>query len=135
MNKVILTGRLTADPKPYEKVTIFTVAVKRDYKSQNGTYESDFINCKAFGKTAEIINKYFVKGKPITLTGSIRTGKYEKDGATHFTTDIVADSVEFALSDNTKATTVPPPVSPFTAQPAPVASQSAQPAPFDTRYL
>ena len=102
MNSVILMGRLTKDPQVSytgegKAIARFTVAVDRN-KDQ-----SDFIGCVAFGKTAEIIEKYFAKGKPIALLGHIQTGSYEKEGKKVYTTDVIADRVEFVLSDKTEA--------------------------------
>lgn len=101
MNSVTIIGRLTRDPDMYEKgentMAKFNVAVDRPYKKE-GQPSADFISCVAFGKTAEFIGKYFGKGKQIALTGSIRTGSYEKDGAKVYTTDILVDRVEFVGS-------------------------------------
>jgi single-strand DNA-binding protein len=99
MNNVSLVGRLTKDPE--EKMagettaTRFTVAVDRAFKKE-GQPAADFISCVAFGKTAEFVAKYFSKGKSIGLTGRIQTGSYEKsDGTKVYTTDVIADKVEF----------------------------------------
>ena len=94
MNKVLLIGRLTADPKqgqtPGNKVyTRFSLAVNR-YNSE----EADFINVIAWEKTAEILVKYATKGRQIAITGRIQTGSYEKDGVKHHTFDVVAENVE-----------------------------------------
>ena len=81
MNQVILIGRLVRDPKTNEARTVasFTVAVDR-MKKDDG---ADFINCKAFGKTAENVLKYCHKGKPVAILGRINTGSYEdRDGKT-----------------------------------------------------
>ena len=98
MNKVVLIGRLTKDPElnflagTGTAVCRFGLAVTRPFKKD----ETDFINCIAFGKTGETIAQYFTKGKPIAVTGSIRTGSYDaKDGTKRYTTDIVLDSFEF----------------------------------------
>ena len=110
MNKVILMGRLAKDPETrqegYTIVTRFSIAVDRRYK-QDGGQAADFPSCVAFGKTAEFINKYFHKGMKILLEGRIQTGNYtDKDGVKHYTTDVIADNVEFAESkyadDNTQ---------------------------------
>lgn len=108
MNKVILMGRLTKDPDTRQAgettVTRFSIAVDRRKKTEGGQ-AADFPSCVAFGKTAEFINKYFHKGMKIALEGRIQTGSYDKDGVKHYTTDVVADSVEFAESkkaDNTQ---------------------------------
>ena len=72
-----------------------SLAVDRKFK-QEGQPTADFINCIAFGKTAEVIEKYVTKGTKIAVVGRIQTGSYtNKDGATVYTTDVVADRVEF----------------------------------------
>lgn len=98
MNKVVLIGRLTKDPDlkftagSGTAVSRFTVAVNRQFKKD----ETDFINCVAFGKTAETISQYLTKGRQIAVTGSIRTGSYEaQDGTKRYTTDVAVDSFEF----------------------------------------
>ncbi len=107
MNKVILMGRLTRDPEVrYSQganqtaVARFSVAVDRRFK-KDGEQNADFINCVTFGKTAEFIEKYFKKGMRVGLTGRIQTGSYEdKDGKKVYTTDVVAENVEFVESKN-----------------------------------
>ncbi len=110
MNKVILVGRLTRDPEERRAgettVTRFSIAVDRRFK-QDGGQAADFPSCVAFGKTAEFISKYFHKGMKIALEGRIQTGDYEKDGVKHYTTDVIAEAVEFAESK--KAENTPPP--------------------------
>lgn len=106
MNQVQIVGRLTKDPVTsysgqQNAVARFTVAVDR-MPDKNGNKQSDFIGCVAFGKTAEFIEKYFKKGKGIALNGSIRTGSYEKNGQKVYTTDILAERVEFVPSDSVK---------------------------------
>lgn len=115
MNKVILMGRLTADPT----VTIngeltvarFTLAVNRRGKREDGKQNVDFINCVAFRHTAELIQKYFKKGSGIAVSGRIQTGSYQnKEGVTIRTTDVVVEEIEFPLgnsksSDNTATPT------------------------------
>lgn len=102
MNKVILMGRLTRDPETRRAgettVTRFSIAVDRRYK-QDGGQTADFPSIVAFGKTAEFISKYFHKGMKIALEGRIQTGDYtDKDGVKHYTTDVIAEAVEFAES-------------------------------------
>lgn len=105
MNKVILVGRLVRDPEVRhsqgEKSTTvarFSVAVDRRFK-RGGDADADFPNVVAFGKTAEFIEKYFKKGMKIGIVGRIQTGKYDdKDGKTVYTTDVVAEEVEFVES-------------------------------------
>ena len=101
MNKVILMGRLTRDPDIHktDKTVIarFSLAVDRRFKAE-GQPSADFISCVAFGKTAEFLEKYVKQGTKLVLEGRVQTGSYEKDGVKHYTTDIVAESVEFAES-------------------------------------
>ena len=97
MNNVILMGRLTRDPElKYSQARKaycrFTVAVNRDFNKD----EADFINCLAFGKTAETIAEWLGKGRRIALQGRIQTGSYQNsNGDTVYTTEVVADRFEF----------------------------------------
>lgn len=103
MNKVIIIGRLTADPelRTSQNGTAscrFNVAVNRKFKNQNGEYDADFISCVAFKQTAEFISRYFSKGKMIALEGTLRTGSYQDRNhpdVTHYTTDVFIENVEF----------------------------------------
>ena len=101
MNKVILMGRLTKDPETRQAgdttVSKFTLAVDRRVKTDSGQ-AADFPSVVAFGKTAEFISKYIKKGTKIAVEGRIQTGSYEKDGVKHYTTDVIAEAVEFAES-------------------------------------
>ena len=95
-------GRLTRDPEVrYNSESIvarFTLAVDRKYKNDNED-GADFINCVAFGRIAEFVEKYFTKGLKIAITGRIHTGSYiNKDGQRIYTTDIVVEECEFAES-------------------------------------
>jgi single-strand DNA-binding protein len=100
MNKAILMGRLTKDVElKYSNgnvaFTSFTVAVNREFTKEGEERQADFIICKAFGKTAEFVSKYFNKGRMINLVGRIQTGSYEKDGSKVFTTDVIVEKVYF----------------------------------------
>lgn len=102
MNTVILMGRLTKDPDFIKKqeaaIARFTLAVDRRFKRE-GEQNADFINCVAFGKTAEFIEKYGRKGTKFVVEGRIQTGNYtNRDGNKVYTTDVVVESVEFAES-------------------------------------
>ena len=103
MNKVILIGRFVRDPEirytPNDRCCAnFSIAVDRKYK-QEGQQDADFPRVIAWGKTAEFIEKYFRRGMKIVIEGRIQTGKYtNKEGQTVYTTDVVAESVEFAES-------------------------------------
>lgn len=100
MNNVILVGRLTKNVEVRTNndstVARFSVAVNRDLKNKEGKYDADFLNCVAFGKTAEFLEKYFSKGMRIGLVGRIQTGSYtNKDGQKVYSVDIVCEKVEF----------------------------------------
>ncbi|MBO6304842.1 MAG: single-stranded DNA-binding protein [Selenomonadaceae bacterium] len=115
MNKVILVGRLTRDPETRQAgdttVTRFSLAVDRRFRKAGDetSPSADFPSCVAFGKTAEFISKYFKQGVKMALEGRLQTGSYEKDGVKHYTTDVIAEQVEFAESK--KAEDNPPPSS------------------------
>ncbi len=105
MNKVILMGRLVRDPEVRymqnensTAVARFSFAVPRKFKRQNEP-DCDFINCVAFGKTAEFIEKYAFKGTKLLLEGRWQTGSYtNKDGVKVYTNDCIVESCEFAES-------------------------------------
>ena len=115
MNKVILMGRLTRDPDIHktDKTVIarFSLAVDRRFRKAGDetSPSADFPSCVAFGKTAEFISKYFKQGVKMALEGRIQTGSYEKDGVKHYTTDVIAEAVEFAESKKADAGETPPP--------------------------
>ena len=104
MNKVILVGRLTADPELRQTQSgisscRFAVAVDRRFADKNtGERQADFISCTAWRQTAEFVSRYFNKGKLIAIEGSLRTGSYtdrNHPDVTHYTTDVFVDNVEF----------------------------------------
>ena len=107
MNNVVLMGRVTRDPDirysnqgdQQMAIARFTLAVDRRFKRDGSDQNADFISCVAFGKTAEFVEKYVNKGTKLVLSGRIQTGSYtNKDGQKVYTTDIVAENVEFAES-------------------------------------
>lgn len=103
MNKVMLIGRITRDPElRYTSSNIpsvrFTLAVNRPFENQNGEREADFINIVVWRKQAENVKKYVSKGSLVAVEGRIQTGSYEKDGQRVYTTDVVADNVQFLES-------------------------------------
>lgn len=108
MNKVILMGRLTRDPELRYTTNgtcnaTFSVAIDRRFKQEGGP-EADFPRVIAWGKTAEFIEKYFSRGMKIVLEGRIQTGSYKNcDGQTVYTTDVIAEAVEFAESKGSNA--------------------------------
>ena len=95
MNRVVLIGRMTKDAQlgytsnTQKAVAKFTLAVDRI------TEGTDFINCTAFGKQAENIEKFVKKGNRLAVAGRIQTGSYEKDGQKIYTTDVIVDNAEF----------------------------------------
>ena len=97
MNKVILTGRLTAKPElnytqSQMAVTKFTIAVDRFSKDKG----ADFIRVTVFGRQAENVCRYMDKGRMIAVEGSIQTGSYkDRDGKTVYTQDVIANHTEF----------------------------------------
>ena len=101
MNRVILMGRLTRDPEvrytssTQMAVARFTIAVDRQFK-RDGEPTADFIPIVAFGKTAELCERFISKGRQVAVEGRIQTGSYtNKDGNKVYTTDVVANRVEF----------------------------------------
>lgn len=100
MNKVILLGRLTADPELKEtqggvKYCNICIAVDRR-KAQDGTQRTDFIDCTAWDKRAEFIRKYFAKGQRICVMGAIQIDTYEKDGQKRKAVKVRIEQAEFA---------------------------------------
>ena len=98
MNKVCITGRWTKDPVLMENtsnpVVKGTIAVDRRFK-KDGEINADYPSVTAFGKTAEHIANYYRKGMKADIVGHLQTGKYEKDGHTVYTTEIIIDEIEF----------------------------------------
>lgn len=105
MNKVILMGRLCADPEVrYSQnenqtaVARYRLAVDRRFKRE-GDQTADFIPCVAFGKAAQFAEYYLHRGTKIIITGRIQTGSYtNKDGQKIYTTDVVVEDQEFTES-------------------------------------
>ena len=114
LNKVILVGRMTADPELKQtqngtSVTSFTVAVNRKYQKDT-EQTADFINCVAWKQTAEFLANHFHKGSSICVVGSIQTRSYTtQNGEKRYITEVVADEVRFvdSKSDNTSSAPVP----------------------------
>lgn len=107
MNKVIIMGRLTADPELRQTQSgisscRFTVAVNRQFADKaTGERKADFISCTAWRQTAEFVSRYFKKGSMICVEGQLRTGSYQDRNhpeITHYTTDVFVDNVEFTGS-------------------------------------
>lgn len=104
INKVILMGRLTADPELRQTTTgisscNFTIAVDRGYKSANGEKQTDFIRCQAWRQTAEFVSRYFSKGKMIIIEGILQNNNYtDNNGVKHYSMDVRVDNVSFGES-------------------------------------
>lgn len=101
MNKVMLKGRLTADPELKKvgdegiRVAEFSIAVDRRFDRD----KTDFINCQAWRKTAELIEKHFTKGKEILVVGELHIDKYtNKDDEVRYATRVVVDEFDFCGS-------------------------------------
>lgn len=103
LNHIAIMGRLSGNPETRflqgsnNSVTRFNVAVERNYKAANAEKpETDFINCVAWNKTGEFIEKYFRKGSMIAVTGSLELGSYtNKEGFKVYTAEIKVDSAYF----------------------------------------
>lgn len=106
MNKVVLMGRLTRDPEvryssgeSQTAIARYSLAVDRRFKRDGDEQTADFINCVAFGRSAEFAEKFLRKGTKILVVGRIQTGSYtNKDGVKVYTTDVVVEEHEFAES-------------------------------------
>lgn len=103
LNKVILMGRLTADPELRQtpngvSTCQFTIAVDRSFVGQNGERQADFITVVAWRQTAEFVSRYFAKGRMIAVEGNLRTRSYTDKrypDVTHYVTEVYADQVHF----------------------------------------
>ena len=104
LNKIILMGRLTRNPELRHTgngtaVASFALAVDRDYRSQAGERETDFIDVVAWRSTAEFVSKYFTKGRMAVVEGRLQVRDWtDKDGARRRSTEVVADNVYFGDS-------------------------------------
>ena len=102
LNKAILMGRLVADPElrrtpNNNSVTSFTLAVNRSFTRQGEQPQTDFIDIVAWGKTAEFVSRYFVKGQQVAVAGRIQTRNWEdKQGNKRKSVEVVAEEVHFA---------------------------------------
>lgn len=104
LNKIILMGRLIRDPELRRTgtgtaVTSFSLAVDRDFKSQSGEKETDFIDIVAWRSTAEFVSKYFTKGRMAVVEGRLQIRDWtDKDGGKRRSAEVVADNVYFGDS-------------------------------------
>jgi len=107
INMVMLVGRLVQDPEIVErengsKVSRVTLAVNRKFKSSDGTYHTDFIDCVFWNNFAKNINEYCSKGDLIGVRGRLQIETSEKDGIKKKFTDVVAESITFLSSNKMK---------------------------------
>ena len=127
-NKVILGGRLTADPELKTtqtgvSVTSFDVAINRKYSGQNQQQITDFITVVAWRQTAEFVTRYFHKGSSICVVGSLQTRSWtDNNGQKRYATEVVADEVNFVDS---KSDSSAPEAAPYAAPYAPAAQPAA----------
>ena len=104
LNKIILMGRLTRDPelrrtKSGTAVTSFSLAVDRDFKSQGGDKETDFIDIVAWRNTAEFVSKYFTKGRMAVVEGRLQIRDWtDRDGGKRRSAEVIAENVYFGDS-------------------------------------
>ncbi|MDD2435356.1 MAG: single-stranded DNA-binding protein [Bacilli bacterium] len=126
MNRVCLVGRLTIKPElKYTSSNIpftrFSIAINRTFNNAQGEKETDFINIIVWRKQAENVCQYLDKGSLVSIDGRIQTGSYtDKDGNKRYTTDVVADSVQFLESKGQRENKV-------TSGPSPYDYQSSAP--------
>lgn len=115
LNKVILMGRLTADPELKHTqsgtaVASFTVAVERNIKNADGSRSTDFIRCVAWQQRAEFVKKYFSKGRMICVVGSLQTRSYtDRDGNKRTAMEVLADEFSFTGEPRAEAPRDPAP--------------------------
>ena len=102
MNRVDLIGNLTRDPEVrygtadnQMAIAKFSLAINRGKDSKGNDLGADFPSVTCFGKTAELVEKYLKKGRKVAVCGRIQTGFYEKEGRKIYTTDVIAERVEF----------------------------------------
>ncbi len=125
MNRVCLIGRLTTKPELRTTsnslaTTRFTLAVNRNFSNAQGEREADFITVVAWRKQAENICQYLDKGSLVSVEGRIQTGSFDdKDGNKRYTTEVIADQVNFLESKSQRTAT------------SSSSNQSSGPSPYD----
>ena len=113
MNSVHIIGRLTKDPQisyisdTQTAVARFSVAISRGKDKDGNDKGTDFPNVVVFGRQAENCERYLSKGKLVGIEGRLQTGSYEKDGRKVYTTDVIANRVEFLEWDNKEKSEIP----------------------------
>jgi single-strand DNA-binding protein len=100
-NTILLVGRLTKDSElryteSEKAVGNFNIAVNREYKNENGEYETDFFNCVAYGKVAETMQQYTHKGDLVGVKGRLQSRNYEdKEGKKHYVVEVIPERITF----------------------------------------
>ena len=100
MNFVAMSGRMATDPelrttKNGKTCATFKMAVRRDYKNADGTYDADFFPVVLWGQSAEFVHKYAPKGREVSVSGRVQTRSYDaQDGSKRYVTEVIADHVE-----------------------------------------
>lgn len=120
LNHIVIMGRLTRDPELRRTgsgvaVASFTLAVDRDFATNGGEKEADFIDCVAWRQTGEFVSKHFAKGRMACVSGRLQLRNWtDKDGNKRRNAEVVADNVYFADSKPAAGgTTAPAPVGGF----------------------
>lgn len=111
MNKILLIGRLCNNPElryvgeKNSAVTEFGLAVTRDFKNSEGTYDTDFIDCDLWGRRAEVFCKYMSKGELVGIDGKLRLNKYiNKNGENRIKTKVFVNEFHFIPSSKRSET-------------------------------
>lgn len=99
MNAVNITGRIANDFEVKQMqdkrlMIRLSIAVQRSFKNKEGKYDADFINCVVFGTKAEFVERYCKKGMRVGVSGELRVSKYEKNGYTNYSTDVIVSNIE-----------------------------------------
>lgn len=109
LNHIVIMGRFTRDPELRRTATgvaatNFSVAVERDFKSDGGAKETDFIDCVAWRQTGEFVSKYFKRGSMIVVSGRLQIRSWtDKDGNKRRSAEVVADSCYFGETKKTES--------------------------------
>ena len=109
LNRIVLMGRLTRDPELRRTqsgtaVTSFSIACDRDFKSQSGEKETDFIDIVAWRGTAEFVSKYFTKGRMAVVEGRLQIRDWtDNNGGKRRSAEVVADNIYFGDSKRDSA--------------------------------
>lgn len=120
MNKIILIGGLVRDPETTTSnngttICKFSLAVKREFKNENGEAETDFFNITVFGKMGDNCGKYLKKGSKCCVVGRLQNRSYDaQDGTKRYVTDIIANEVEFLSPSNSGTQETPKRTGPIT---------------------